>query len=141
MFRYHLDHEEDYHANYSAADIALISPRETYWSKSELSFPGEYYGWYHLLTQQHYIFDCIKMNAVKMFRLKSIRRLYSPDVQDRSDAGAKKLMPLLRPRYSDCNRGNIYGMNGRNARPSALRASGVENGVMSATTIFPLTLR
>lgn len=91
MFRYHLDHEEDYHANYSAADIALISPRETYWSKSELSFPGEYYGWYHLLTQQHYIFDCIKMNAVENVSLEKYKTIILPDVQDMSDAGAKKL--------------------------------------------------
>ena len=91
MFRYHSDHEEDYHANLSAADIALISPRETYWNKSELSFPAEYYGWYHLLTQQHYIFDCIRMNAVEFVSLEKYKTVILPDVRDMSDASVAKL--------------------------------------------------
>ncbi len=91
MFRYHLEHEEDYHANLSAADIALICPRETYWSKGELGFPAEYYGWYHLLTQQHYLFDCIRMNALELVSLKKYKTVILPDIQNVSDAAAAML--------------------------------------------------
>ena len=91
MFRYHLEHEDDYHANLSTADIALICPRETYWSKGEIGFPAEYYGWYHLLTQQHYIFDCIKMNAVENISLEKYKTIILPDVQNMSDSGVAML--------------------------------------------------
>lgn len=91
MFRYHRAHEEDYHANLSAAEIALICPRETYWSKGEAGFPAEYYGWYHLLTQQHHLFDCIKMNAVENVSLEKYHTVILPDVQNMSDAGAALL--------------------------------------------------
>lgn len=91
MFRYHRDHEEDYHANLSRAKIALISPRETFWSKGEMGFPAEYYGWYHLLTQQHYIFDCIRMNTVENVSLEKYKTIILPDIQNVSDAAAAKL--------------------------------------------------
>lgn len=91
MFRYHRDHEQDYHANFSSAQIALISPRETFWSKGEMGFPAEYYGWYYLLTQQHYLFDCIRMNTVEKVSLEKYKTIILPDVQNISDAAAAKL--------------------------------------------------
>lgn len=90
MFHYHKDHEEDYHSNISTAKIALISPRETNWSKGEIGFPAEYYGWYYLLTQQHYIFDCIQMNAVDRVSLDKYNTIILPDVQNISDACIKR---------------------------------------------------
>lgn len=91
MFRYHHDHEADYHANVSAAEIALICPRETYWSKDEIGFPAEYYGWYRLLTQQHHLFDCIRMNALENRSLEKYQTVILPDVQNMSDAAAAML--------------------------------------------------
>lgn len=96
MFRYHRDHEEDYHANPSAARLALISPRETFWSKGEQGFPAEYYGWYHLLTQQHYLFDCIRMNTLGAAPLEKYTAIILPDVQDVSDEAARMLDDFAR---------------------------------------------
>lgn len=91
MFRYHRDHEEDYHANLSAAGVALICPWETYWNKGEQHFPAEYYGWYYLLTQQHYLFDCIRANALERLSLEKYHTVILPDIQNLSDACAAML--------------------------------------------------
>lgn len=91
MFRYHEAHEEDYHANFSSARIALISPQESFWRKGELIFPAEYCGWYHLLTQQHYLFDCIRMDTVEKVSLEKYDTIILADIQNISDAAAAKL--------------------------------------------------
>ena len=91
MFRYHAEHEEDYHANTSVTEIALLCPWETNWNKGELSFPAEYYGWYDLLTQQHYLFDCIRMNALDQVSLSKYKTLILPDIQNVSDENVRRL--------------------------------------------------
>lgn len=96
MFRYHQAHEEDYHANLSAATIALICPRENQWVLTEAFAPDEYYGWYHLLTQQHYLFDCIRVNALEALPLEKYHTVILPDVQCLSDAAAAKLDAFAR---------------------------------------------
>lgn len=96
MFRYHKDHEEDYYANFSDAEIALITPQETMWLKGEMSFPAEFFGWYHLLTQQHYLFDCIRMNTLTNLSLEKYKTVILADTQDISDAAAEKLDAFVR---------------------------------------------
>ena len=128
MFRYHRDHEEDYHANISAAKIALICPRSQHPVIGKTEFPAEYYGWYHLLTQQHYLFDCIRVNAIEAVPLEKYQTIILPDVQNVSDSAAAKL-----DRFAEA--GGIVIASGETAmwdaarkkRPDiALRCLGVE---------------
>ena len=63
MFQYHKDHEEDYHATISAARIALVKPSLGFFDVFKAN-PNEYFGWYYLMTQQHYLFDCIEADAL-----------------------------------------------------------------------------
>ena len=128
MFRYHKDHEQDYHANFSAAQIALISPRETFWSKGEMGFPAEYYGWYYLLTQQHYLFDCIRMNTVERVSLEKYNTIILPDVQNISDAAAAKLDAFAKAGGTVIATGETAQWNERREKRQAIALSclGVE---------------
>ena len=128
MFRYHKDHEQDYHANFSATQIALISPRETFWSKGEMGFPAEYYGWYYLLTQQHYLFDCIRMNTVEKVSLEKYNTIILPDVQNISDAAAAKLDAFAKAGGTVIATGETAQWNERREKRQAIALSclGVE---------------
>lgn len=128
MFRYHKDHEQDYHANFSTAQIALISPRETFWSKGEMGFPAEYYGWYYMLTQQHYLFDCIRMNTVERVSLEKYNTIILPDVQNISDAAAAKLDAFAKAGGTVIATGETAQWNERREKRQAIALSclGVE---------------
>ena len=90
MFQYHKDHEEDYHATISAARIALVKPSLGFFDVFKAN-PNEYFGWYYLMTQQHYLFDCIEADALESVPLDKYHTIILPDIQDLSDSTAALL--------------------------------------------------
>jgi hypothetical protein len=51
--------------------------------------PDEYFGWYYLLTQRHYLFDCIESGELGKASFEKYKTIILPDVQklDRDTAG------------------------------------------------------
>jgi hypothetical protein len=72
MFKYHKEHEEDYHSTLSVAEIALVKPPRSFSSMLKDGV-DEYFGWYYLMTQNHFLFDCVdSLSKVKIEKYKTI---------------------------------------------------------------------
>jgi hypothetical protein len=85
LFRYHKEHEDDYHSSLSNADIALVKPGVSFFDMLKKYDIDEYFGWYYLLTQNHYFFDCINSGSLSKVSLEKYKTIILPDVQNLDD--------------------------------------------------------
>jgi hypothetical protein len=91
MFKYHKDHEADYHSSLSDADIVLIKPSPQgmpHFFKAETE---EYFGWYFLLTQNHFLFDCMESDSLLKTELGKYKTIILPDVRNLEIGTMEKL--------------------------------------------------
>ncbi|MDF1515868.1 MAG: beta-galactosidase trimerization domain-containing protein, partial [Anaerolineae bacterium] len=86
LFQFHAAHEAIYTANHSLADVLLIKAHENV---------PEYRGWFRVLTEGHYLFDAVRLDAAldidwlryKLIVVPGITAI-SDDLADRLDAFA-----------------------------------------------------
>jgi hypothetical protein len=90
MFKYHKDNEADYHSAVSHAKIALVKPSASFFELFKAN-PDEYFGWYFLLTQRHYLFDCIESERLEHVPLDKYETIILPDVSRISMKGSQVL--------------------------------------------------
>jgi hypothetical protein len=91
LFKYHKDHEDDYHSSVSSSDIALVKPTVNFFDVLKKADIDEYFGWYCLLTQNHYFFDCINSGSLLKLPLEKYKTIILPDLQNLDDETALKL--------------------------------------------------
>lgn len=70
MFAYAAEHEKDYRPAESCADIALVKASGNYFHRMN---GNEYLGWYDILTNGHYIFDCIESSVLPVISLEKYK--------------------------------------------------------------------
>lgn len=95
MYAYHEAHEEDYYARSSVVKMALVKPKVNSFEKSQVNM-HEYFGWYNLLTQEHYLFDCIEADALANAMYDKYRTIILPDIHDMSDEDTERLDRFVR---------------------------------------------
>jgi len=92
MFQYHKDHEEDYHSHDSLSDILLVKPNTDFFEFLIGADSGaEYTGWFNLLTQRHYLFDCVNSGALSEKVLSKYRAVILPDIRKLDESRCKVL--------------------------------------------------
>lgn len=85
MFRYHKEHENDYYANDSLNRILLVKPAIRYLRERLSNSAEEYSGWFNMLTQQHYLFDCMESSQLELVGVDKYDTVILPDIRGLSD--------------------------------------------------------
>ena len=83
IFAYHAAHEKAYQGLRSMAQVALLKPAHD----SE----GEYRGWFRVLTENHFPFDVLTLDAALTQPLERYRAIVVPGIEGLSDALAARL--------------------------------------------------
>jgi hypothetical protein len=83
IFHYHAAHEQDYLGLRSLANVALLKPAQ--------GGEGEYRGWYRVLTENHFLFDVLTLEAAQTQSLARYRAVIVPGIEPLSDALATRL--------------------------------------------------
>ncbi|MGH0052275.1 MAG: beta-galactosidase trimerization domain-containing protein [Sphaerochaetaceae bacterium] len=91
MFKYHKDNEEDYVGIETNAKIALIKPIGGLHNLLTMENLKEYIGWFNLLSEHHYVFDCLEDTVLEQCSLDKYNFLILPDVSQLNENTAKKL--------------------------------------------------
>jgi hypothetical protein len=90
MFKYHKDHEEDYHGHDSLSKMLLLKPNSR--GRSDyLNSSMEYSGWFNLLTEQHYLFDCMEASKTTADSLKKYEVIILPNARQLNAESCKCL--------------------------------------------------
>ena len=82
VFHFHAAHEQEYSGLRSKANVALLKPQGN---------EGEYRGWYRALTEGHYLFDVLTLDAALERKLAHYRGIIVPDIAALSDVLAVRL--------------------------------------------------
>ncbi len=73
IFRYHAAHEADYQDLRSCAKIALVT--------GPVADTDEFRGWFRVLTEHHFLFDTVVVEAVTEALLEGYRSIVVPDYE------------------------------------------------------------
>lgn len=88
MFQYHADHEDEYRDLRSCARIALLTgPRAN---------TEEFRGWFRILTEHHFLFDTVLIEAATDTVLDRYEAIVIPDYQPLDDESAGRIDGFVR---------------------------------------------
>lgn len=97
IFRYHKNHEEEYRNIVSNAKIVLIKPSlDRLFDFLTMSNLDEYLGWYFLLSQRHYVFDCMESTAIPRAKLDKYDTVILPNARKLPDETMRLLDEFAR---------------------------------------------
>jgi hypothetical protein len=83
IFHYHAAHEKAYQGLRSLANVALLKPAQ--------GGEGEYRGWFRVLTENHFLFDVLTLDAAPTQPLARYQAIIVPGIEALSDALATRL--------------------------------------------------
>ncbi len=86
---YHKKHEADYHSRESLARILLVKPPRSFTPDTAAAM--EYRGWYRVLCENHFLFDCAEGSALANARWEKYETVILPQITDLSDEAAEAL--------------------------------------------------
>jgi hypothetical protein len=137
IFKYHKEHEEDYHSALSAAEIALVKPSRSFFSMMKYG-ADEYFGWYYLMTQNHFLFDCV--DSLSKMKTEKYKTIILADIQSLDSEMAERLDNFVKNGGTIIASGESARYDGQNNRQRSLglRCLGVERlgyvgrGIISA---------
>ncbi len=140
IFKYQKDHEEDYRGLQTNHRMALVRPVFSFAKLHDNEALAGYLGWFRLLSEEHYLFDCIEAEALAKIALEKYDTLILPAISQLSDATAARLDAFVEAGGTivcDGTTGFFNEMNVRRAQPSLKslgikRVGKISNGNISA---------
>ena len=88
IFHYHAAHEKAYQGLRSCTSVALLKPAQ--------GGESEYRGWYRVLTENHFLFDVLTLEAAQTQALARYRAIIVPGIEAIGDALAVRLDEFAR---------------------------------------------
>jgi hypothetical protein len=88
IFHYHAAHEKAYQGLRSCANVALLKPAQ--------GGESEYRGWYRVLTENHFLFDVLTLDAAQTQALARYQAIIVPGIEAIGDALAARLDEFAR---------------------------------------------
>lgn len=116
MFKYHKDNEEDYRCIVSNAEIALVKPGFDFNNFTSGHDIKDYQGWYNMLSQHHYLFDCLDFSHLTKVPLEKYKAIIFPDIKKISTDAAEKIDSFVKDGGTIICCGTTGFYNSRNIR-------------------------
>ncbi len=91
IYKYHKEHEDDYVNITSNAKMLLVKPFADFHNRLNNDILAEYYGWYYILSENHYLFDCVSSSAFANMPIDKYETIILPDINKLSISEAEKL--------------------------------------------------